>query len=64
VKNGWLPYSRDGYRWLVNSIGRVRTAQGSTLLVAVLSRRSPSFSYGVATVERVSLLAAAAIDGS
>ncbi len=64
LKNGWLPYSRDGYRWLVNSIGRVSTGKGSTLLVAVLSRRSPSFSYGVATVERVSRLAAAAIAGS
>jgi hypothetical protein len=53
-----------GYRWLVNSIGRVPTAQGSTLLVAVLSRRSPTLSYGVATVERVSRLAAATIAGS
>jgi beta-lactamase class A len=61
LKNGWLPYSGDGYRWLVNSIGRVRTADGSTLLVAVLSRRSPSLAYGVATVEQVSRLAAAAI---
>ena len=64
LKNGWLPYSGDGYRWLVNSIGRVRTADGSTLLVAVLSRRSASFAYGVATVEQVSRLAAAAITGS
>jgi beta-lactamase class A len=61
LKNGWLPYSGDGYRWLVNSIGRVRTANGATLLVAVLSRRSPSLAYGIATVEQVSRLAAAAI---
>jgi hypothetical protein len=61
LKNGWLSYSGDGNRWLVNSIGRVRTANGATLLVAVLSRRSPSLAYGIATVEQVSRLAAAAI---
>jgi beta-lactamase class A len=61
LKNGWLPHSGDGYRWLVNSIGRVRTANGSTVLVAVLSRRSPSFSHGVTTVEKVSRLAASAL---
>jgi hypothetical protein len=64
LKNGWLSYSKDGYRWLVNSVGRVRTAKGSTLLVAVLTRRSPDLAYGVTTVERISRLAAAALDGA
>lgn len=62
LKNGWLPYSKDGYRWLVNSVGRIRTTRGSTVLVVVLTRRSPSLAYGVATVERVSRLAVEAIE--
>ena len=61
LKNGWLPDSGDDRRWLVNSVGRVRTPAGATLLVAVLSRGAPSLAHGIATVEQVSRLAAAAL---
>lgn len=64
VKNGWLPYSGDGYAWIVNSIGRVHPEGGHTLLIAVLSKQSPDLPYGIATVEQVSRLAARAIDGT
>lgn len=62
LKNGWLPYSADGHRWLVNSVGRVRTARGHAVLIAVLTRYSPDLAYGIETVERVSRLAASALD--
>lgn len=62
LKNGWLPYSGDGNRWIVNSIGRVQTPGGTRLLIAVLSRWSPTMQYGVASVEEVSRIAAATMD--
>ncbi|MBW8486386.1 serine hydrolase [Actinomadura parmotrematis] len=51
LKNGWLPRSIDGGRWVINSIGRVE--DGHRYLVAVLSDRNASMDAGVATVEAV-----------
>lgn len=60
VKNGWLPRERDGGRWTVNSIGRVRE-RGRTYLIAVISRRNRSMGAGVEAVEHVSALVAKAL---
>ncbi|MGP3929801.1 serine hydrolase [Nonomuraea sp. KM88] len=55
LKNGWLPRQRDGGRWTVNSIGRVRD-RGHTFLIAVISRRNSSMGVGIKAIERVSRL--------
>ncbi|MGW3343463.1 serine hydrolase [Nonomuraea rubra] len=60
VKNGWLPRQRDGGRWTVNSIGRVRE-RGRTYLIAVISRRHRSLGAGIKAVEHVSKLVAKSI---
>ncbi|AQZ70010.1 hypothetical protein BKM31_00440 [[Actinomadura] parvosata subsp. kistnae] len=60
LKNGWLPRERDGGRWTVNSIGRVR-ARGRTYLIAVVSRRHLSLGAGIKAVEHVSKLVAKAV---
>lgn len=52
VKNGWLPRSKDGYRWIVNSIGRV-TGPEVDLRVAVLSRGNAGQGSGIRLVEAV-----------
>ncbi|MEV4106392.1 serine hydrolase [Nonomuraea sp. NPDC049695] len=57
LKNGWLPRRRDGGRWTVNSIGRVR-GHGHTYLIAVISDRHPSMGAGVRAVEHVAALVA------
>lgn len=53
LKNGWLPHS-DPYPWIVNSIGIIH-GRGRRYILAVLTS-SPSESYGIATIERVSAL--------
>ncbi|MFC4113416.1 serine hydrolase [Nonomuraea zeae] len=63
LKNGWLPRERDGGRWTVNSIGRVRD-RGHTYLIAVISRRHGSMGAGVKAVEHVSALMAEALSGA
>ncbi|MEU6385305.1 serine hydrolase [Streptomyces bauhiniae] len=50
LKNGWLPRSTTGL-WVVNSIGRVETADGSAYLVAVLSRGTATQADGISLVE-------------
>ncbi|MET7674005.1 serine hydrolase [Streptomyces seoulensis] len=50
LKNGWLPRSTTGL-WVVNSIGRVETADGSAYLVAVLSRGTVTQADGISLVE-------------
>jgi hypothetical protein len=60
LKNGWLPRERDGGRWTVNSIGRVRD-RGHTYLIAVISHRHGSMGAGVKAVERVSELVTKAL---
>lgn len=64
LKNGWFPLSKDGNRWQVNSVGRIRTTDGSRVLIAVLTRGSASLDYGIATVEQASVLTMAALKGS
>ncbi|MBK7721924.1 MAG: hypothetical protein IPI32_06785 [Austwickia sp.] len=59
LKNGWLPRSSDGRRWIVNTTGRVhgrdRTAVKGRrdLRMAVFSRGHSSMSSGVEFVEEV-----------
>lgn len=60
LKNGWLPRTRHGGRWTVNSIGRVR-AYGRTYLIAVVSERHPSMGAGIEAVEHVSRLVTKAL---
>ncbi|WP_165975105.1 serine hydrolase [Nonomuraea deserti] len=60
LKNGWLPRLRDGGRWTVNSIGRVRD-RGHTFLIAVISRRNSSMGVGIKAIERVSRLVTRAL---
>lgn len=60
VKNGWLPYSGDGYAWEVNSIGIV-TVGSQRVLIAVLTRHGATEASGIALVEQLSRLAAAAV---
>ncbi|WP_146103604.1 serine hydrolase [Nonomuraea solani] len=52
LKNGWLPRARDGGRWTVNSIGRVRDG-GRTYLIAVISKGNTSMGAGVKAIEHV-----------
>ncbi|HSR23385.1 MAG TPA: serine hydrolase [Candidatus Eisenbacteria bacterium] len=55
LKNGWLPLSAArGGGWQVNSIGYVH-GLGRRYVIAVLTH-SPSFSYGVATISRISAI--------
>ncbi|MEO3800448.1 serine hydrolase [Nonomuraea sp. B1E8] len=63
LKNGWLPRQRDGGKWTVNSIGRVRD-RGHTFLIAVISRRNSSMRVGIKAIERVSRLVTQALAGA
>ena len=51
VKNGWLPRSTEGNRWIINTVGRV-TGDGTDVSIAVLSHNHASMSGGIAVVER------------
>jgi hypothetical protein len=51
LKNGWLPIA-DG-DWEINSIGSVR-GSGRQYVLAMLSHRNPTMSYGVETLDQVS----------
>ncbi|WP_306213826.1 serine hydrolase [Actinoplanes sp. RD1] len=54
VKNGWDTSTADGGRWVVNSIGRVVSADRDTdVSIAVLSHGNASMADGIALVERV-----------
>ncbi|MEV4356013.1 serine hydrolase [Nonomuraea sp. NPDC049625] len=61
LKNGWLPRPRDGGRWTVNSIGRVRDRHGHTYLIAVISHRHRTMGAGVKAVEHVAELVTKAL---
>ncbi|MEU5880861.1 serine hydrolase [Spirillospora sp. NPDC047279] len=50
VKNGWLP--RHGRYWRVHSIGAF-SGRGQDYMIVVLTRGTPSMTYGVRTIERV-----------
>jgi beta-lactamase class A len=55
VKNGWLPRSTEGNRWIINSVGRI-TGDSTDVSIAVLSHNHTSMSGGIAVVEKVAKL--------
>lgn len=61
LKNGWLARSTDGKRWIINSIGRVRTG-GRDFLIAVMSNHHVSSAAGIEVVERAARITARALD--
>jgi beta-lactamase class A len=52
VKNGWLPRSTEGNRWIINTVGRV-TGANTDVSIAVLSHNHTSMPRGIAVVEKV-----------
>jgi hypothetical protein len=54
LKNGWLPRPRDGNRWIVTSVGHVRTG-GREVVLAVLSRGSVTMPAGIDLIEDVAV---------
>jgi beta-lactamase class A len=59
VKNGWLARSADGYRWIINTIGRI-VQGGHNWIVVVLSNDNSTMSGGVSLVQKAAHLA---VDG-
>ncbi|HEU4346751.1 MAG TPA: serine hydrolase [Actinoplanes sp.] len=55
VKNGWLPRSTEGGRWIINSVGRV-TGPEVDVSIAVLSHGHGTMDGGVRAVEKVAKL--------
>ena len=55
LKNGWLPRSTLGKRWIINSIGRI-TSSSLDLRLAILSQRHPSQGQGIDVVEQAAAL--------
>jgi hypothetical protein len=55
VKNGWLPRSTDGNRWIINTVGRV-TSDDTDVSIAVLSHNHASMSGGIGVVEKAAKL--------
>ena len=53
LKNGWLPLPNSG--WQVNSIGWV-SGHGRDYVLAVLTNHSPSFPYGIDTIDGIAHL--------
>ena len=51
VKNGWLPRSTEGNRWIINSVGRV-TGDDVDVSIAVLSHGSATMPGGISVVEK------------
>jgi beta-lactamase class A len=52
VKNGWLPRSTEGNRWIINSVGRIVGAN-TDVSIAVLSHNHASMSSGITVVQTV-----------
>ncbi|GAA0555556.1 hypothetical protein GCM10010172_42900 [Paractinoplanes ferrugineus] len=52
VKNGWLPRSTEGNRWIINTVGRI-TDGDTDVSIAVLSHNHASMSGGISVVEKV-----------
>jgi beta-lactamase class A len=52
VKNGWLPRSTEGNRWIINSVGRI-TGDDVDVSIAVLSHGHTTMSGGIKVVEKV-----------
>jgi hypothetical protein len=55
VKNGWLPRSTEGGRWIINTVGRV-TGDDVDVSIAVLSHNHGSMSGGIRVVEKAAKL--------
>jgi beta-lactamase class A len=55
VKNGWLPRSTEGGRWIINTVGRV-TGGGTDVSIAVLSHNHGSMAGGIRVVEKTTKL--------
>jgi hypothetical protein len=55
VKNGWLPRSTEGGRWIINTVGRV-TGDDVNVSIAVLSHNHGSMSGGISVVEKAAKL--------
>ena len=55
VKNGWLPRSTEGGRWIINSVGRI-TDGDTDVSIAVLSHGHATMSGGIAVVEKAAKL--------
>ena len=55
VKNGWLPRSTEGNRWIINSVGRV-TGGDTDVSIAVLSHNHRTMSGGIRVVEKAAKL--------
>jgi beta-lactamase class A len=55
VKNGWLPRSTEGNRWIINTVGRV-TGGDTDVSIAVLSHGNASMSGGIKVVEKAAKL--------
>jgi beta-lactamase class A len=55
VKNGWLPRSTEGNRWIINTVGRV-TDDDTDVSIAVLSHNHASMPGGIAVVEKAAKL--------
>jgi beta-lactamase class A len=58
VKNGWYPQPADGYRWSVNSIGRI-VEPGHDFLVVAMSDHRSAESTGITVIERAATIAVA-----
>jgi hypothetical protein len=56
VKNGWLPRSTEGNRWIINTVGRVTADEDVDVSVAVLSHGHSSMSGGIKVVEKAAKL--------
>jgi hypothetical protein len=55
VKNGWLPRSTEGGRWIINTVGRV-TGDGVDVSIAVLSHNHGTMYGGISVVEKAAKL--------
>jgi hypothetical protein len=53
LKNGWLPLSKND--WQINSIGYI-SGSGRNYLIAVLSTGNPTETYGIGTIDKISLV--------
>jgi hypothetical protein len=59
VKNGWLSRSADGFKWIINTIGRI-VEPGHDWLVVVLTNFNATMSGGITVVQKAADLA---VDG-
>jgi hypothetical protein len=55
VKNGWLPRSTEGGRWIINTVGRV-TGDDVDVSIAVLSHNHGTMPGGIRVVEKAAKL--------